>query len=60
MALGHGSFDASVAGAQPEISAIVTAVVIFAAILIDRRYGPENLSEKPRQLIGKLPQKIMR
>ena len=51
--LWHGSFDASVAGAQPEISAIVTAVVLFVVILIGRRYGPENLPEKPRQMIYK-------
>jgi len=31
------------------------AAVILAAILIGRRYGPENLSPKPRQKIDAEP-----
>lgn len=51
VSLWHGTYNAAVAGAQPVISIIITGAVILFAILIGRRYGPENFSTKPRQVI---------
>lgn len=47
----HGTYNATSAGAQPEISAMVTASVILAVILIARRYGPETFSPGEKQTL---------
>ncbi|MCX7841078.1 MAG: CPBP family intramembrane metalloprotease [Anaerolineae bacterium] len=48
--LWHGSYNAVVAGGDGAVSAAVTAAVIVAFILIVRRYGPESLSHRPKQV----------
>jgi uncharacterized protein len=50
--LWHGSYNAAVAGAQPEISAMVTAFVILAVIVIGNRFGPETLSHRERYALS--------
>ncbi len=49
--LWHGTYNATTAGAQPEISALVTACVILAVIIIANRFGPENLSHRERHAV---------
>jgi len=50
--LWHGTYNASVAGAEGGISAIVTAFVILAVIIIANRFGPENLSHRRRHTVA--------
>lgn len=50
--LWHGTYNAAVAGAQPEISAMVTAFVILAVVVIANRFGPETLSHRERHTMG--------
>ena len=49
--LWHGAFNTAVAGGEGMLSALVSAFIILAAILIGRRYGSENLSAQPRHLV---------
>lgn len=51
----HGTYNAVVAGAGGMVAAGVTAVVILAVILIARRYGPETLSHRPKQISPATP-----
>lgn len=48
----HGTYNATVAGAEGMVAAGVTAVVILAVILIARRYGPERLSHRAKQTLA--------
>lgn len=50
-ALWHGSYNAVVAGGEATVSAVVTAAVILAFVLIARRYGPETLSAQPKHVL---------
>ncbi len=45
--LWHGTYNAVVAGS----SGVVAAAVILASVLIIRRYGPETLSPRPKQVV---------
>ena len=49
--LWHGTYNAAVAGAEGGISAIVTAFVVLAVIIIASRFGPENLSHRQRHRV---------
>lgn len=44
VALWHGTYNATVAATGPLMAAMVSAMVIFAAVVIARVAGPENLS----------------
>lgn len=46
--LWHRTYNATTAGAQPEVAALVTAFVILAVIIIANRFGPENLTRRAR------------
>jgi len=48
--LWHGGYNAAVAGSEGAVAAVLTAAVILAFILIVRRYGPETLSPRPKQV----------
>jgi membrane protease YdiL (CAAX protease family) len=48
--LWHGTYNAAVAGSDGAVAAAVTAAVILAFVLIVRRYGPETLSHRPKQV----------
>lgn len=50
--LWHGTYNAAVAGAGGALSAVVTAAVIFAVIVIANRYGPETFSPREKQTYG--------
>lgn len=50
--LWHGSYNAVVAGDNGAVSAMVTAAVIFAFVVVVRRYGPETLSAQPKHVLG--------
>jgi membrane protease YdiL (CAAX protease family) len=50
--LWHGTYNAAVSAAEPGISALVTAFVILAVIIIANRFGPETLSHRERQILG--------
>jgi len=52
VALWHGTYNATVSATEPLIAAIVSALVIFAAVLIARVAGPENLSSTGKQTAG--------
>lgn len=49
--LWHGSYNATVAGGEAVVAAVVTASVILTFVLIVRRYGPETLSHRPKQML---------
>jgi len=49
--LWHGAYNAAVAGAQGEISAMVTAGIILLVIFIGNRYGPETLSHREKHTL---------
>lgn len=51
-ALWHGTYNAVVAGGEAVVAAVTTAAVILAFIVIVRRYGPEHLAARPRQVVG--------
>jgi membrane protease YdiL (CAAX protease family) len=51
VALWHGTYNATVAATEPLIAAVVSAFVIFAAVVIARVAGPENLSPSNRHTI---------
>lgn len=51
--LWHGSYNAVVAGSEGLVAAAITAAVILAFIVIVRRYGPETLSPRPKQVLQK-------
>ncbi|MCS6828533.1 MAG: CPBP family intramembrane metalloprotease [Caldilinea sp.] len=51
-ALWHGSYNAVVAGGEAMVSAIVTAAVILAFVLMLRRHGPKTLSSRPRHFLA--------
>jgi membrane protease YdiL (CAAX protease family) len=50
--LWHGAFNTAVAGAEGVVSALVSAFIILAAILIGRRYGPETFSHSEKQTLA--------
>ena len=50
--LWHGTYNAVVAGSEGAVAAAVTAAVILAFVLIVRRYGPETLSPREKQVLG--------
>lgn len=50
--LWHGSYNAAAAGSGGAIAVVETAVVITAVIFIGKRYGPESLSGREKQVIG--------
>jgi hypothetical protein len=50
--LWHGSYNAAVAGSGGVIAVVETAVVIGAVIFIGKRYGPESLSSREKQVIA--------
>lgn len=52
--LWHGSYNATVAGAGGVISAVVTAAVILAVILIANHYGPETLSHREKHSLAEM------
>jgi hypothetical protein len=49
--LWHGGYNAAVADSEGAVAAALTAAVILAFILIVRRYGPETLSPRPKQVL---------
>jgi membrane protease YdiL (CAAX protease family) len=51
VALWHGTYNATVAETEPLIAAIVSAMVIFGALVIARLAGPENLSRSGKHTI---------
>ena len=51
VSLWHGTFDATVAGAEPLVAALVTAAIILTGIIVSRKYGPENFAPRQRQQI---------
>lgn len=48
----HGSYNATVAGAEGMVAVGVTAAVIVSVIFIARRYGPESLSHQKKQILS--------
>jgi membrane protease YdiL (CAAX protease family) len=52
--LWHGTYNATVAGAEGAVPAVVTGAIIIAVILIANRYGPETLSSRPKQTYERL------
>ena len=51
VALWHGTYNATVAGAEGFVPVIVTACVVFTAVSFWQNYGVENLSPLAKQTI---------
>ncbi|WP_322490101.1 hypothetical protein [Chloroflexus sp.] len=50
-ALWHSTYNAVVAGGEAVVAVVTTAAVILAFIVIVRRYGPEHLAARPKQVV---------
>jgi hypothetical protein len=49
VALWHGTYNSTVAGAEGFVPIIVTACIVFVAFSFWQNYGVENLSPDPKQ-----------